>query len=238
MSTTYGRSPGGYLWAIAEPALGIALLTAIFSLGFRTPSLGTNFALFYASGILPFTTFMDVNSKVASSLQFSKSLLEYPRVTFLDAIFARFIVNAMTHILVGYLLFTLILLSFDTRTTLNLSWIIIGYVMSLSLAFGVGVFNCYLMTRFPVWQRTWAIVTRPAFLVSCIFFIYENVPEPYASVLWYNPLIHIVGVMRRGFYSFYEAPYVSLVYVFGLSLFLATAGILLLKRFHREILDQ
>ena len=29
MSTTNGRSPGGYLWAILEPAAGIALLTIV-----------------------------------------------------------------------------------------------------------------------------------------------------------------------------------------------------------------
>ena len=37
MSTTYGRSALGYLWAILEPVAGIMLLTAIFSLAFRAP---------------------------------------------------------------------------------------------------------------------------------------------------------------------------------------------------------
>ena len=46
MSTTYGRSAGGYIWAVLEPAAGIALLAFAFSLALRAPSLGTNFALF------------------------------------------------------------------------------------------------------------------------------------------------------------------------------------------------
>ena len=54
MSTTYGRSAGGYIWAVLEPAAGIALLAFAFSLALRAPSLGTNFALFYATGYLPF----------------------------------------------------------------------------------------------------------------------------------------------------------------------------------------
>ena len=29
MGTTYGRSPGGYLWAILEPVAGIALLSTM-----------------------------------------------------------------------------------------------------------------------------------------------------------------------------------------------------------------
>ena len=30
IATTYGRSPGGYVWALADPILGIALLTLVF----------------------------------------------------------------------------------------------------------------------------------------------------------------------------------------------------------------
>ena len=30
IATTYGRSPGGYVWALADPILGVALLTLVF----------------------------------------------------------------------------------------------------------------------------------------------------------------------------------------------------------------
>ena len=57
MATTFGRSPGGWLWAVAEPVAVIALLSFAFSLAFRSPSLGTSFPLFYATGYLPFLLF-------------------------------------------------------------------------------------------------------------------------------------------------------------------------------------
>ena len=65
MAATYGRSPGCYVWAILEPVLGIALLSAVFALGFRTPQLGTNFALFFASGLMPFVMFTTVAARVS-----------------------------------------------------------------------------------------------------------------------------------------------------------------------------
>ena len=46
MTTTYGRSAGGYIWAFVQPIAGIALLTFIFTLIARTPPLGTNFPFF------------------------------------------------------------------------------------------------------------------------------------------------------------------------------------------------
>lgn len=238
MSTTYGRSPGGYLWAILEPAAGIALLTMIFSIGFRAPSLGSSFPLFYATGMLPFMLYMDVQGKLTTSLQFSRALLDYPRLSFMDALIARFLLNTLTQLLVGYLLFTLILTFFDARAVLDFGAIVSAYVMAIALAFGVGIMNCFLVTQFPIWQRIWAILNRPMFLISCIFFLFESVPEPYRGVLWFNPLIHIVGRMREGFYPFYQADYVSGAYVMGLSLGLAALGTLLLYRHHRDLLDR
>ena len=98
MATTYGRSPGGYLWAVLEPAAGIGVLTAIFSFALVSPPIGTNFPMFYATGIVPFLAFIDVSNKIAQSIQFSKALLTYPRVTFIDAIMARFFLNRLVSI--------------------------------------------------------------------------------------------------------------------------------------------
>ena len=68
MATTYGRSAGGYIWAILEPVLGVALLSAVFSMALQHPGLGTNFPLFYATGFLPFAMFNDVANKVARDM--------------------------------------------------------------------------------------------------------------------------------------------------------------------------
>ena len=65
MSTRFGRSYGGYIWAIAEPLGGVMLLNLAFSLTVRRPPLGTNFALFYATGIIPFFLFTGVSGAVA-----------------------------------------------------------------------------------------------------------------------------------------------------------------------------
>ena len=65
MSTTYGRSPGGYLWAILQPVAMIVMLTLAFSVLLRSPSLGTSFLLFYASGFLIMRMFQEVSLRLA-----------------------------------------------------------------------------------------------------------------------------------------------------------------------------
>ncbi len=237
MSTTYGRSPGGYLWTVLEPAAGIAVLTAIFSLGFRNPPIGTNFAIFYATGMVPFMCYGGINIKIAQSINFSRQLLSYPSVTYVDALLGRLILNTLTQLLVGYIVFSGILLMFETRTTLELDRIILSYAMAISLGLGIGVLNSVLTSFFPLWQQIWSILTRPLFIISCIFFLFDTVPEPYRSYLWYNPLVHVIGIMRSAFYTSYDATYASPLYVFGISLVTLVLGLVFLRRYHRDIIN-
>ncbi|WP_281243847.1 ABC transporter permease [Jannaschia pohangensis] len=238
MQTTYGRSPGGYIWALLEPVAGIALLTIIFSIGFRAPPLGPDFAPFYASGIVPFLFFTAVSTKVSQSIQFSRQLLAYPSVTFVDAILARILVNTMTQAIVGYVVFTGVLVFYDMRGSLDFAAIILSFAMTAALATGVGTLNCFLILKFPVWQIIWAILTRPLFLISCIFFLFDGIPQPYQDWLWFNPLVHVVGVMRSGFYASYDASYASVAYVMAISMIGLVVGLLFLLRYHRDLLDR
>ena len=238
MATSYGRSPGGYIWAVLEPVAGIALLSIVFAAVFRSPPLGINFPTFYATGMLPFILFNDVHNKVAQSLLFSRQLLAYPTVTFLDAITARFLLNAMTQIMVAYLVLTGCLLAFETRTNPNFPVIVEGFALIALLSLGVGTLNCYLFTRFDVMQRAWSILMRPMFLISGIFFLFESMPLTYQNIVWWNPLVHVIGLVRRGFYSNYDASYVSETYVILVSLSCIALGLVLLRRHHRDLLDR
>lgn len=237
MSTTYGRSALGYLWAILEPAGGIALMSFIFSFAFRSPAIGTNFPLFFASGMLPFMAYMGTSQKVSVSLRFSRALLFYPGVTYIDAILGRFLMNVMTDIMIAVIVLTGIIFAFDLRVILDLPALILAFVMAFSLGLGVGTLNCYLLSVYPIWERVWAIVNRPMFIISCIFFLFDTIPQPYRDWLWWNPLVHLVGQARRGVYATYDASYVSPLYVFSIALVTFAAGLLLLRRNYRDIIN-
>lgn len=238
MSTRYGRSPGGYLWAILEPLGGIFVLAFAFSFLLRTPSLGNSFLLFYATGFVPFTLYQNISNMVARALTFSKPLLQYPAVTWADAVLARFILNALTGILVGYIVLTLIMVVIDTHIVLNITPIL--KVIGLTLLFGlaVGMLNCVLNGLFTAWSMIWSIATRPLFLASGVIFIYEDMPPVAQNILWYNPLMHITGLMRTGFYATYSPSYISEIYVICVSLIVLFLGTVFLRRYNRTILTR
>lgn len=237
MSTTYGRTPGGYFWAVMEPVAAITLMTFIFSAALRSPSLGTSFGLFYASAMMPFQLYMQLSVKIAGALNFSKPLLRYPGVRYTDAIIARFLLNVLTTLTISYLLISLIMLLFRIETILDLPTIITAFSLAALLGLGVGCLNCYLITRFPMWGTFWNIVTTPMFIMSCIFFVMEDIPSQFRDILWFNPLAHITGLMRQGFYPTYSPSYVSIPYVLCFGLITLALGLLLLNRYHRDLLN-
>lgn len=237
MATTYGRSAMGYLWAIIEPVAALALLSLVFSAFLRSPPLGSNFPMFFASGFLVFNIYVGVGNSVASAVQFSRPLLEFPAVTPIDAILARFLLNYLTHLMVIFILLTGIVVIYDLHQIMDFKKLILALLLAGLFALSIGTFNCYLFVAFPSYVQIWAILNRPMFIISGIFFLFESIPQPFQDMIWYNPMIHIIGLARAGIYPTYEADYVSTPYVVGVSLLLMTTGLHLMRRYLRDAMN-
>lgn len=239
MATRYGRSPGGYLWAVVMPMGAVAMITGVLAYGLRirTPSLGVNFPMFYATGLLTLMLYQNVSGVVATALTFSRPLLRYPGISFVDALVARFVLEALTKAVVMYVIFGGLILLFETRTILDLPAILAGFAMAAAVGMGMGCLNAYLFPAYPLWAKIWGILTFPMFLLSGVFYIYEDLPRVGQEVLWFNPILHATGQMRAGFYPTYHPDYISAVYVFGFALVPGVLGLLLLRRHHKWILN-
>lgn len=238
MAATYGRRPGGYIWTIVEPVAGIALLAVIFTtVGLRNPALGTNFAMFYATGLLPYYMFTHTSSKLTGALKDSRALLAYPRVTIVDVLAAKFVLQLLTQGLVAYLVIGGLRVFVDTGTHLLLDRVVLGFAMAAALGLGVGTLNCYLVTQFPVYQAFWRVLTRPLMLVSGVIFLVERLPVEWQAWFLWNPLVHVVAMTRTGFYHGYEPSYISPGLTFLVALVTGTMGLLYLWRYHREVLE-
>jgi capsular polysaccharide transport system permease protein len=238
MGTRFGSSAGGYIWGIAQPLGGILLLSVAFSLALRSPPLGTSFMLFYATGMIPFSMYRTMADGVGQAIRSNRGLLKYPVVTALDAVFAKFILNFMTIFLIALILFSVIIFGLGTYVNLDLEHVAIAFVLASLLGLGVGTMNCVLFGFFPTWKNVWGVLNRPLFILSGVFFTYESVPQTFQHVLWYNPVVHVIAVMRSGFFGAYDPQFVSYPYVIGLSLGFFVIGAYLIRRHESFLLEQ
>lgn len=239
MSTTYGRSAGGYIWAVLEPAAAVVFLTVVISVGVgvRVPALGQNFALFYASGMLGFMTYLRVSAKVGNCIPFSRALLNYPGVTWIDALLARYFLSMLTNMVVFSIVIGGLIAIFHIEVSINVSALALGVAMCAVLSLGIGTLMAYLFPVYPTIQLIWSILTAPLMLISGVLFLFDDLPQRSRDLLWFNPLIHVVGMVRSGFYPYYTADYVSPIYVFSIGMGCTLVGLLLLRFDYRSTYD-
>ncbi|MBP2233692.1 capsular polysaccharide transport system permease protein [Sinorhizobium kostiense] len=226
MATRFGSKPGGYVWALLDPAAHILLLTLIFRAIARAPALGTSFALFFATGYIAFQFYQAMASYLNSAVRANKALLSYPNVAPIDTVVARFVLQLCTTTLVACIVLGTIIASIRTDTNMHWPFILEAVAMACLLGLGVAMINCVLFLKYPLYEQVFGIVNRPLFLISGVFFLPDSIPGPYRDLVLLNPLVHIIMGFRRGFYPEYRAVGLDMNYLYGIAFLTLFAGML------------
>jgi capsular polysaccharide transport system permease protein len=238
IASTDSRTSLGFLWQLIEPVATIFLLSFIFQLMTRKPPLGTNFPLYYVTGVVPFGLFSAVGNKVSLAVRFSKPLLEFPSVSVLDALAARFLLNFLIECAVFVILTMSIIAFYHLHVIINIPLAIESLVLMGGLALGIGTFNSVLFVAFPVYESIYGVVTRPLMLLSGVLFSIESLPAHFRDWLLWNPIANPITLMRAAFYPGVDTSFVSPLYLVLVSLISFTLGLITLRRFFRDALDR
>lgn len=237
LSTSDSRASLGFVWLLLEPVGALLLLTLIFTLVARSPPLGTNFPLFYVTGLLPFQMFVQISTKSSSAIRFSKPLLGFPAVTAVDAILARCIVSITLNVMIFAAMIAIIIEAYGLNVIIDYGRAAESLALSALLGLGIGVFNVVPFLASPTYANIWNIMNRPMMLLSGVIFLHDEMVAWVRDYLWWNPVIHIVGMMRQAFYPSYSGSYVSATYVILVSLGTLAFGLLMMKRFLNSAMD-
>ncbi|NKN36851.1 ABC transporter permease [Agrobacterium sp. a22-2] len=238
MSTKFGSKPGGYIWALLDPAAHVALLTLLFQVIARVPALGTSFPLFFATGYIAFNFYSSTVNYLSSAVKGNKALLNYPNVAPVDTVTARFILQLGTMSVVAFIILGAILLTLHTTPVLDWLVIIEAAMAASLLAVGVGMGNAVLFARFALYEKIYGIVTKPLMLMSGVFFLPDNIPHPFREFLLFNPLIHVVILFRTGFYPEYRGDALNTQYMYSFIICTLFAGMLIFTRSARVLRNE
>lgn len=215
MDARFGSKPGGYVWALLDPAAHIVLMTVLFQAIARAPALGTNFPLFFATGYLGFQFYQAMVSYVNGAVKSNRALLSYPNVAPFDTVAARFLLQFLTTSLVAFIVLGVIVASMRVTPSLHWAPILEAAMVASVLGLGVGLINNVMFLKYPLYEQLFAIVNRPMFLISGVFFLPDAIPLPYRDVVLLNPLVHVTMLFRTGFYDGYRAAGLDPLYLYN-----------------------
>ena len=237
VNVKFARHRLGYLWAFVEPVAFIAAFSLILSVGGKSLPAGMPAVPFLITGIIPFFLFRDVATATLRGVSANKALLVYPQVTAFDVMIARFVLETTTAIVIFVVLLGA-LMGLGVEVRIERPVEAFGWLIAMGLAgFGFGAACGALEPLFPAVERIVpAVVLRPLFWISGLFFTSGMLPPDVRDLALINPLLHMIELLRSAFFHEFENQHASYPYaVFSLlaALFLAA---LLHRALRRQIL--
>lgn len=235
--TRFGRNRLGYLWALIEPMVVTFTFYGVLVVANRgKPEAGMSLFAFIATGVLPFTLFMNTVTRVADAVNSNKAMLYYPQVRPIELVIARATLEAATFIAVFILMMAGDALISQRLEIEEPLLVIAGMLAASALGTGLGLVFCALGQVSTIADRIRGPLLRPMFWVSGIFFTAHTIPDNARDAMLLNPMLHVTEMVRAGWFTGHDASYVDFGYVLWWIGGLALVG-LILERWVRRRID-
>ncbi|WP_109315360.1 ABC transporter permease [Pseudovibrio ascidiaceicola] len=222
--TAFGDTQLGYLWAIVNPALSTLVLVLIFSSIGRAPAFGTSFALFFATGILPFQTYSKLSNSLMTAINSSRGLLSYPLVSETDILISKYILIVLTYLMIIAVFFSMIILGDEAPLPVHAEQCATAFFALTLLGLGAGTTNAVLFRLWPTWRQLESIISRPLFFLSGVFYVPSDFPTHIIKLLAWNPILHGIEWFREGYYGNYNSVVLSKSYLLTCTTILLLSG--------------
>jgi capsular polysaccharide transport system permease protein len=238
VKTRFGDYKLGYLWALLEPVLFVSIFVGLFALMGRTGISGMPMAQFMLTGIAPFFLFRKTMRQIISAIGSNRALLTFPQVTLFDLILARAILEIATMSVVFVLLlmaYEAVGLSISIQDPLQVI-AVIGLLGMTGL--GLGVMFAAIAPLFPsIKQIVDVVMGRPLFLSSGLFFTAEMLPPSARDPLLYNPILHMIEMLRSAFFAEFDSRYADPGYASIFAICVLAIGLLIQRALNRRVLQ-
>lgn len=231
----HGQLKIGYLWEIIEPVMFIFILTAIFAYARQINSGPMPPLLFYTTGYLPFMLFRDVMMRTTTAVKGNIQLLTFPQVQIFDLVIARALLEMANFIIVITILVSIIALLDLAELRLDdfLGMLLASFYLIL-LGLGSGMAFSALLPLFPsVEFVVSALLIRPLFFISGVFFYVDVIPYDLQAYALFNPILQLLEMFRSAFFLEYESSHFSIVYISTFTLCTLCLGLLLQRALRR-----
>ena len=236
--TRFGESRLGYGWALLEPVLHILMLSLVFAVMMRgRPPIGTEFFIFYYTGIIPYHLFVHTSSGMTYAITSNLPALQLPLVSPFDLVISRGLLELVTDVLVaiillaGFAFFGFSVLPHDIPA-LTASVIVVWL-----FGCGVGLINAVLNAFCKGWDKIWAQLTRMLYFCSGIFYVPGMMPDWVRNILAWNPILQAIDWFRASFFVEYDPHWLDRSYLAIVAAVTLLAGLGLEREARRHLYE-
>jgi capsular polysaccharide transport system permease protein len=235
VKSRYGGRRLGFLWALLEPLMMIGVFIGLFHLMGRSTQGGIPAPLFFVAAFAPFFMFRDIFSNVMMCIKGTNPLLMFPQVARTDIILSSVIVDILVSLTVFLVLILgCVLLGFEFTVDQPLQ-ILYALALLIALGTGLGLILGALTIRYEfVSSFAQALLGRPLFLTSGLFFTVDVIPAQARDYLLFNPVLHGIEAVRSAMFTQFESRYADTSYMLFFAVVMLAFGLMLMNFFERQ----
>ncbi len=191
----YAQTILGFLWAIIQPLVQIAIFTVVFGKVARIGTDGIPYFLFSTVAIIPWTFMSQAMTQSSQSLVMGQNVLGkvyFPRLIYpLTAVFAKLVDFAISLIIV---LFALIF--YRIVPSWNLLLLPLFVLHMVSVAAGVGLWLSAMAIRYRDVKYAMTFVTRILMYTAPIVYSASTIPDKWRLIYSLNPIVATIEGFR------------------------------------------
>jgi capsular polysaccharide transport system permease protein len=213
--TRYGRTRGGYLWALIEPVLHISIFYLIYLFRVRMVPLGDNLFVFLMTGFGVYIGFRNVVGRTEGAYASNEALLSFPVVQVLDVFLARALLELATWTGVNFILFGMVIAFFGEPFPPSVFKMLAAVLALFCVGFGLGVCIGIMSEFAPSVGNLMRFPFRILYFLSGVFYLPDTLPPSFRAVLAWNPVVHGITLFREGYYTGYSSHLLDIQYLYG-----------------------
>ncbi|HFP7737409.1 TPA: ABC transporter permease [Campylobacter lari] len=198
----------GYFWVIGEPMMVVlvitSIITAIREFHHQIMPEGVSIFLFLAVGIIPFFMFRSIINQLLNGIGANLALYAYKPVRPIHVFIAR----TMLEFCIYFTIFICVMFLagwFLHMQVIPKHFLEVMFSLFLLVVFGFAMGMCFAIAGHFAEPLKMALgyLKTVLYWTSLVIFPVWIVPKPILDILYYNPLLHIMELLKYNFFQNY-----------------------------------
>lgn len=197
--------PLGLLWWFAEPTL-IVLVVTFAALVFQGEYIYDMPTFpFAVLGVITWMTFRMTFMTTAGGVSSMVLSLHEPSVSRFDVMTARAPKSLLGNLFVGTVFLGYLIVFDDLRFAENFPAVLFLFIVAGISGLACGLVAHSISFVYPGTRKLYIIFLRAGGLTSGLFYVSEQMPDPFRSLLLWNPMIHANQLVRQEWFRTYQS---------------------------------
>ncbi|MEQ8288812.1 MAG: ABC transporter permease [Gammaproteobacteria bacterium] len=239
--TVYKQTIFGPIWFVIQPLLTMLVYIVVFTNIADIPTDEIPPALFYLSGIIMWNFFSDCFNQTSDTFYENAPLygkVYFPRVIIpvskIVSVLIKFVVQFLLFLLIyGYLLISSDLI----KPNIFIMLLPVLLVIMAMLSLGMGLFFTSVTAKYRDLKFVITYAVQLLMFATPVIYPVSLLSEKYQTIMFFNPLSHVMESFKYGFLGKGELSLEGLVYAALFALVTLIVGVIAFNRTEKNFMD-